>query len=286
MFKFRHTRIDEFPRAVTTQPNPGDVVLGGGAVPAIGGMVLGGLVGVKRRLANAIALPDRIAALQEASCYGSDGLDLLIGALDDRSLAVQKVAYQLLQSNPSPTAHQALRHFDRYQLFECLYILTGHTSGITAVALSANGETAISAGRDAKLILWDVRYGEEILTISEPRFIYGIAISPDGRTFTAKLSDRTYKAWDVRSGNAIELEEFSSRSIASVTTTPHQHQHGKHLISGSQNLIRIWNLTQGREVRVLQGHGSLVTAVAIAPDRSILVSGSEDKTIRVWGMEG
>lgn len=268
-----------------TQPhshaNPYDGVLGGGTAPAAG-LVLGGLAGAKRRLEQAIDPADRVTALWQASRYGSEAVEVLSTALHDRALVVQRAAYHLLRSHPDPAARQALRHYDRYQLFECLQVLTGHSDGVTAVAASADGKIAISAGRDAQLRVWDLRYAAERFVIHEPRFVYGIAIDQDNHTFTAKLSDRTYKAWDLRVGEAIELEEFPTRSIASVTTSARTH--GRYLVSGSQNLIRIWNLTQGREVCVLRGHQSLVTSVSLAARRPILVSGSEDRTVRVWGV--
>ena len=41
----------------------------------------------------------------------------------------------------------------------------------------------------------------------------------------------------------------------------------------------------GQVLKVLEGHTSRVRAVAISTDGTKLVSGSEDKTVRVWSME-
>ncbi len=38
-------------------------------------------------------------------------------------------------------------------------------------------------------------------------------------------------------------------------------------------------------LKVLDGHTALVGAVAISPDGGKIVSGSDDKTVRVWSME-
>ncbi len=77
------------------QPREFDAVLGS-QLPAPDGIaVLGGLEGVKRRLASA-TVEQRIAALKEALNYGSPGLDLVIQALKDEAKQVRWAAYSLL----------------------------------------------------------------------------------------------------------------------------------------------------------------------------------------------
>ena len=46
-----------------------------------------------------------------------------------------------------------------------------------------------------------------------------------------------------------------------------------------------WLVVLGQVLKVLEGHTSTVTAVAISSDGGKIVSGSEDKTVRVWSME-
>ncbi|HEY4389707.1 MAG TPA: WD40 repeat domain-containing protein, partial [Ktedonobacteraceae bacterium] len=58
---------------------------------------------------------------------------------------------------------------------------------------------------------------------------------------------------------------------------------GRRLVStGGDNMIRVWDLSTGKEEYTLTGHTGMVWGVAISADGHWLVSGSMDKTIKVW----
>ena len=78
------------------QPGEYDAVKGGQNLIPRDAAVLGGIAGVKSRLASP-AIEVRIAALSEALKYGEAGLDLIIGALRDESMQVKFTAYSLLK---------------------------------------------------------------------------------------------------------------------------------------------------------------------------------------------
>lgn len=263
------------------QPQPTDAVLGGAIAPL--GLVLGGLEGVQQRLRSQ-RVAERVAAVWEASRYGDQGVDLLAVALADPAIAVQKAAYQVLRQYPPPVVQAALEHFSPYQLFEEQCVLTGHQGGITAIALSSDGNTLVSSGRDRVLRVWDLEAREPIFVIEEPSLVFSITISPDDDVFLTRSKDQTVKIWSLRNGQLFDLPREEDlnlhlRTISSVTVTA-----GQHLISGSQNTVRIWDLKQGRETRVLRGHTSLVTAVAVCLAHQRIASGSEDRTVRIWGL--
>ena len=65
------------------QPKEYDAILGVQATPPMSGAVLGGLQGVKQRLASP-SVAQRVAALKEALKYGQAGLDLVIHLLLER----------------------------------------------------------------------------------------------------------------------------------------------------------------------------------------------------------
>ncbi len=51
---------------------------------------------------------------------------------------------------------------------------------------------------------------------------------------------------------------------------------------GSDNTVRIWDLTKPAERWSLPGHSGSVAALACDPQTGVLASGSFDTTIRVW----
>jgi len=78
------------------EPREYDAVRGGQNSIPVNAAVLGGIPGVKSRLASPI-VEVRIAALSEALKHGEAGLDLIIQALQDESIQVRFAAYSLLK---------------------------------------------------------------------------------------------------------------------------------------------------------------------------------------------
>ncbi len=259
-------------------------MLGGQVTVPAGSVVLGGLDGIKRRFAS--DRPDqRIAALREAD-RGSVGLDLLIQGLQDSSLAVQKVAYLLLQNRGDLKAKKALDDYSPYGLFECLATLTGHAAGITAIAVATrhfvyrpDQEIVISASRDGVVNVWDLEAKELVFSVNVWAIVFAISIDPDEDSFTIRTRQQVIKTWSLRTEQPISTSQKRPKTIASVTVND-----GRHLVSGSRQTIKIWDLHAAREVCLLQGHSRLVTAVAVSRDRPLLVSGSDDQTVKIWGV--
>lgn len=55
------------------------------------------------------------------------------------------------------------------------------------------------------------------------------------------------------------------------------------LVSGGGDII-VWDLKTGKERSSLSGHSQFVSSVAISRDNKTLVSGSPDRTIKIWRM--
>ena len=89
------------------EPQEYDAVLGGKNPPPVDGAVLGGIEGVKHRLASEV-VEVRVTALQDALNYGDAGLDLVIEGLEDESTLVKDVAVDLLSDREETKARFAL----------------------------------------------------------------------------------------------------------------------------------------------------------------------------------
>ncbi|WP_293352421.1 MULTISPECIES: PspA/IM30 family protein [unclassified Microcoleus] len=92
------------------QPKPYDAVRGGQLPPPVGGLVLGGLAGVRHRLSSSVS-EHRIAALKEAFNYGDAGLKIVIKICQSETGPVQRVACDLLRERLSAIAREKLEAF-------------------------------------------------------------------------------------------------------------------------------------------------------------------------------
>ena len=93
------------------EPREYDAVKGGQNPPPISAAVLGGIPGIKSRLASPTVYV-RAAALPEALKYGEAGLDLIIQALHDQIMSVRFAAYLLLKDRDEEKIKQYLRNYD------------------------------------------------------------------------------------------------------------------------------------------------------------------------------
>jgi phage shock protein A len=92
------------------QPKPYDAVRGGQLPPPTGGVVLGGLAGVKHRLSSSVS-EHRIAALTETLNYGDAGLKIVIKICQSETGPVQRAACDLLRKKLSSIARKKLQAF-------------------------------------------------------------------------------------------------------------------------------------------------------------------------------
>jgi WD40 repeat protein len=54
--------------------------------------------------------------------------------------------------------------------------------------------------------------------------------------------------------------------------------------AGEDSAVKLWDSHTGKFIRNFRGHTGLVTSLAFSPDGGRLVSGSRDKTAKVWDM--
>ena len=79
--------------------------------------------------------------------------------------------------------------------------LRGHERGIGALSMDKSGRVLISAGRDGRILQWDLKSGAIADTLKEdPAEIRTTVISPDGRWIAACGESGTVRVWQRGSG--------------------------------------------------------------------------------------
>lgn len=172
------------------QPQEDDAVLGGETPIPTGSAILGGIEGVKRRLASAVE-EQRIAALSEALNYGEAGLDLVIGALQDESKRVEHTADMLIKERGDQRVKRALREESPLLIFE-------HSDLVFCFAISPDRQTIVSGSKDKTIKVWHLETGQLIKTLEgHSASVKSVAISPDRQTIVSGSADNTIKIWGV-----------------------------------------------------------------------------------------
>lgn len=166
------------------------------------------------------------------------------------------------------------------------YILKqqGHFDSLNALTYSPTGERIVTCADDGKIKVWDVASGFCIVTLTEHTSgVTACEFAKRGNVlFTASL-DGSVRAWDlIRYRNFRTFTAPTRLSFSSVAVDPS----GEVVAAGSLDSfdIHLWSVQTGQLLDRLAGHEGPVSSLAFSPNGAALVSGSWDRTVRVWSV--
>ena len=159
--------------------------------------------------------------------------------------------------------------------------LRGHGGPVRAVAVSADGATALSGSFDTSAIRWSLTRGaaEQVLRFHDDA-VNAVALTRDGRAVTAGADGRI-AIWSVGKPAPDTVLEGHTAPIVALSISPD----GAWLASAAwDNTVRLWPLGGGAP-RLLEGHTQNVNGVAFTPDGKSVVSAAYDLTLRIWPLD-
>ena len=167
---------------------------------------------------------------------------------------------------------------------------------IYSLALSPDGQIA-AASRANQIFVYHVPSRQLVTRLTDPALlkiagkgrpgvahrdlVQSLAISPDGKSL-ASGSYREVKLWRRPEPSVrFTLDKVAAKSVTAVAASPD----GKLVaVAGDDNIIRLFNATDGKPVRELKGHAGPVGALRFSDDSAALYSGSADQSLRVWAV--
>jgi len=158
---------------------------------------------------------------------------------------------------------------------------TTHTIGGTDPPLWWNNRPIITGVGSAKLSLWDQTSGKFLRSLDGHKSgITALAWAPDGKTIATASHDKTVKLWDPSTGSEVRTIEGHTAPVLAIAFS----NDGKLIASGGQGkVVLVHEAATGNLVQTHQGHTDRISALAWAPGQSgLLVSGSNDKTAKLW----
>src|SRR5687767_11701557 len=177
-------------------------------------------------------------------------------AQEKRGIELSKDATQTSQVAPVPSSVKPE-----------LVIQAGHTKPINAVAFSPDGRWLASGGKDDTIKIWDIATGHVLRTLyAHSSNVNALAVSPDGKFLASAsgdmtdkrdlatfmrggiaggIADNTVRIWDVRTGREVRVLRGHELPVGGVAFS----SDGRSLTSASGDLIKVWDLSNGNELR-------------------------------------
>lgn len=164
---------------------------------------------------------------------------------------------------------------------ESLRTLTGHTDRIWTLIKLRDGRLA-SASSDQKIRIWNTAKGtcERVLS-GHTGYVCALMEFPHSIIISGS-QDKTLRFWDLN-----EKDKVLKRTL----TDPKQGRimcmtllNNDQMAVGSEKDIQIYNIDSNKIVKTLSGHTALLRDLLLLEDGTTLVSGSDDRSIKMWNL--
>lgn len=153
----------------------------------------------------------------------------------------------------------------------------GHQKTVSAVDLSRDGRTIVSASHDQTIRWWNLRSGRAQLFRGHTGPVRDVCYAPDGRGMASVSDDRRVIFWQRRAARPRVV--LVKRGILYAVAVSSR---GAIATGGEDRQIRLYGNSRGAGTRQLSGHAGSVRALVFSPDGKVLISGGEDQTLLVW----
>ncbi|CAF1018734.1 unnamed protein product [Adineta steineri] len=171
-----------------------------------------------------------------------------------------------------------------YNTLERLHQFEAHSDYIRSVVVHPTQSYILTSSDDMTIKLWDwdAKWALKQTFEGHIHYVMQIAINPkDNNTFASASLDRTVKVWQLGSTQPNFTLEGHEKGVNCVDY--YSGGDKPYLVSGGDDrLVKIWDYQNKTCVQTLEGHSQNVGCVAFHPELPIVLSGSEDGTVKLW----
>ncbi|XP_020578435.1 COMPASS-like H3K4 histone methylase component WDR5B [Phalaenopsis equestris] len=190
----------------------------------------------------------------------------------------------------SASDDRTLRIWDvRSPTFECVKVLRGHSSFVFCVNFNPQSNLIVSGSFDQTIRLWDVKTGRCVREIEAHDLpVTCVHFNRDGSLIVSGSHDGTCKIWDADKGTCLKvlIDDKGGPAVSFAKFSPN----GKFiLISTLDSTLKLSNYSVGKFLKVYTGHVNKVyciTSTFSVTSGKYIVSGSEDKFVYIWDLQG
>lgn len=156
-----------------------------------------------------------------------------------------------------------------------------HTSPLLGCRIDPAGQFVIAGAQDNTLQRWELSSGTRVELPGHKSWVRALAFAPKEKVLVSGDYNGRLLWWPFDAEKPEPTHDVAAHDgwVRALAVSPD----GKLLAScGNDNLVKLWNLADGKPVRELAGHASHVYNVAFHPGGEQLVSGDLKGVLKVW----
>ncbi|MDR2117477.1 MAG: WD40 repeat domain-containing protein, partial [Planctomycetaceae bacterium] len=218
---------------------------------------------------------------------GQDGQiklwDVQTGSLV-RSLKISQRGTQKILFHPNGSQFAVCGFEKNVRIYDAatgnlLKTLETHGTSNKAIGFSPDGSLLAVGGRTGVIRIWKTSDYQQLTDLKgDGRRVHTVAFSPDSSQLASGGDGPFIMIWKPTDGTLLQtLQERPGKTFSLVFC-------GKTLLASgeSDNAIRIWDVTQNKNIITLLGHTGTISTMIYETATNRLISGSFDTSLRFW----
>lgn len=157
--------------------------------------------------------------------------------------------------------------------------LPGHQQKITALAARFDSAQLASADASGRIHLWNPGNGQlEATLLGTPGSVQALGFARNNAGVLSADSDGLIRHWKLPVTPPQDVTGHTGKTLTLAVNADHSL-----VLSGSEDkTVRLWNFSNGQQIRSFDGHDAVVRCVCFSPDGTLVAAAGDGGRISVW----
>ena len=164
---------------------------------------------------------------------------------------------------------------------QCIHTMKGHTESKYAASICSDNNPDFQGGRDTSMKIWDVQTGECVkIFVGKKETVYPVCFSKDDKFVILESKEGKVEIYEILSGKCIYIFEGHNHNVRRAYSP-----NGRLMLLAKMSDFQLRNVETDKVIHRLDDHLKWVKTVCFNSDGTRILSGSYDKTVKLWDVE-